>query len=392
MQYISVSANALGKLQPVTETQIAQYYQENKAQFISQKLAHIQLPTEKEADAVYQELQKGADFAELAKAKSVDTLSGAKGGELGWVKDNELPKNFEDAALLLNVGQYSTPVNVDGAYHIILVQDRKERTLDEVKEQITDTVRKNLAGSRFQAVEKAVREKAAESSDSLAAVAEAAGVKVEDTDYFGKNNVPAALNFPNVTSAIFESDITNGGANSEPLTVGENEFVVVRVVDHKAEGLQSFDEAKSTIEQFLKREKADKVLAEKAEQAVKALSADPTKLPAGISFGEPQTFTLVDNKDPVLYEGVFAIAKPQDGKAAYQVARNSKGDVVVVALERVEEPTLNEQELAKFSTQLVRARQGELQGQLMQALREKAQIEINTSFINQDDSEEGAAH
>ena len=47
----------------------AQYYQENKAQFISQKLAHIQLATEKEADAVYQELQKGADFAELAKTK-----------------------------------------------------------------------------------------------------------------------------------------------------------------------------------------------------------------------------------------------------------------------------------------------------------------------------------
>ncbi|MDU5804793.1 MAG: SurA N-terminal domain-containing protein [Haemophilus parainfluenzae] len=369
-------ADEIAKQKVTDDTQIAQYYQENKAQFISQKLAHIQLSTEKEADAVYQELQKGADFAELAKTKSLDKLSGAQGGELGWVKDNELPKNFEDAALLLNVGQYSTPVNVDGAYHIILVQDRKER----------------IAESRFQAVEKAVRAKAAESSDSLAAVAEAAGVKVEETDYFGKNNVPAALNFPNVTSAIFESDIANGGANSEPLTVGENEFVVVRVVDHKAEGLQSLDEAKSTIEQFLKREKADKVLTEKAEQAVKALSAEPTKLPAGISFSEPQTFTLVDNKDPVLYEGVFAIAKPQDGKAAYQVARNSKGDVVVVALERVEEPTLNEQELAKFSTQLVRARQGELQGQLMQALREKAQIEINTSFINQDDSEEGAAH
>jgi len=51
VQYIRVSADALGKLQPVTETQIAQYYQENKAQFISQKLAHIQLSTEKEADA-----------------------------------------------------------------------------------------------------------------------------------------------------------------------------------------------------------------------------------------------------------------------------------------------------------------------------------------------------
>ena len=50
VQYIRVSANELGKLQPVTETQIAQYYQENKAQFISQKLAHIQLATEKEAE------------------------------------------------------------------------------------------------------------------------------------------------------------------------------------------------------------------------------------------------------------------------------------------------------------------------------------------------------
>ena len=72
-----------------------------------------------------------------------------------------------------------------------------------------------------------------------------------------------------MTSAIFESDIANGGANSEPLTVGENEFVVVRVVDHKDEGLQSLDEAKSTIEQFLKREKADKVLAEKQSKPLK---------------------------------------------------------------------------------------------------------------------------
>ena len=74
-------------------------------------------------------------------------------------KRQRITENFEDAALLLNVGQYSTPVNVDGAYHIILVQDRKERTLEEVKEQIAETVRKNLAESRFQAVEKAVREK-----------------------------------------------------------------------------------------------------------------------------------------------------------------------------------------------------------------------------------------
>ena len=71
--------------------------------------------------------------------------------------------------------------------------------------------------------------------------------------------------------------------------------------------------------------KADKVLAEKAEQAVKALSTDSTKLPAGISFSEPQTFTLMDNKDQCFMKVCFAILKPQDDKVAYQVARNSKG-------------------------------------------------------------------
>ena len=80
-------------------------------------------------------------------------------------------------------------------------------------------------------------------------------MKVEETDYFGKNNVPVALNFPNVTSAILNLILQTAVQILEPLTVGENEFVVVRVVDHKDEGLQSLDEAKSTIEQFLKREK-----------------------------------------------------------------------------------------------------------------------------------------
>ena len=95
VQYIHVSANELGKLQPVTETQIStNIIKKIKTQFISQKLAHIQLSTEKEADSVYQELKKGADFAELAKTKSIDKLSGAQGGELSWVKDNELTEKL----------------------------------------------------------------------------------------------------------------------------------------------------------------------------------------------------------------------------------------------------------------------------------------------------------
>ena len=91
------------------------------------------MQNEQDAKVAYEELQKGANFADVAKTKSLDKISGENGGDLGWVNANELPKAFEDAAAALQVGQYSQPINVDGNYHIVLVQERKAQSLENVK-------------------------------------------------------------------------------------------------------------------------------------------------------------------------------------------------------------------------------------------------------------------
>ena len=371
VQYIDLSGSQIEKGIEVKDVEIAQYYQDNKAQFMTQRLAHIQFANEQDAKVAYDELQKGANFADVAKAKSLDKVSGENGGDLGWVNANELPKAFEAAAAALQVGQYSQPINVDGNYHIVLVQERKAQTLDEVKAQVADLVRKSLLENRYYAIEKQVRDKAFEDSKSLNSAAQVAGVKVQESGYFSRQNVPAELNFPNVVSAVFESDIANGGANSEPLNVGDYHAIVVRVLEHKPEGVRTLEDAKADIEMFLKRQKAENVLNEKAQQVVKALSE--------------QSFTLSENKDPILTNDVFSIAKPTSGKTVYQVAHNEKGDVVIIALNKVEDGVLNDKELSQFSAQLLRTSQAEVQAQLMQGLRERAKIEVNDSFINQDD-------
>ena len=385
VQYIDLSGSQIEKGIEVKDVEIAQYYQDNKAQFMTQRLAHIQFANEQDAKSAYDELQKGVNFADVAKAKSLDKVSGENGGDLGWVNANELPKPFEDAAAALQVGQYSQPINVDGNYHIVLVQERKAQTLDEVKAQVADLVRKSLLENRYYAIEKQVRDKAFEDSKSLNTAAQVAGVKVQESGYFSRQNVPAELNFPNVVSAVFESDIANGGANSEPLNVGDYHAIVVRVLEHKPEGVRTLEDAKVDIEMFLKRQKAENVLNEKAQQAVKALNENAESKVDGINFSSEQTFTLIGNKDPILTNGVFSIAKPESGKMVYQVARNEKGDVVIVALNKVEDGVLNDKELSQFSTQLLRTSQAEVQAQLMQGLRERAKIEVNDSFINQDD-------
>lgn len=77
-------------------------------------------------DSVYQALQAGADFEELAKKVSQDPGSARHGGVLGWVGMHQLVKEFEDAAFALQVGEMSRPVLSPFGWHIILMKERKQ--------------------------------------------------------------------------------------------------------------------------------------------------------------------------------------------------------------------------------------------------------------------------
>jgi peptidyl-prolyl cis-trans isomerase C len=98
---------------------------------------HILVETEAEAKDVAERLKKGEDFAALAKEKSKDT--NAEGGDLGFFTRGQMLKPFEDAAFALDVGKISDPVQTQFGWHIIKVEEKRNRPLpsfDEVKEAI----------------------------------------------------------------------------------------------------------------------------------------------------------------------------------------------------------------------------------------------------------------
>ncbi len=78
----------------------------------------------KEADKIYRQLLKGADFAKLAKEKSADKGSAIRGGDLGWFGKGQMVKPFEEAAFKGRVGKILKPVRTRYGYHIIKVTDR----------------------------------------------------------------------------------------------------------------------------------------------------------------------------------------------------------------------------------------------------------------------------
>lgn len=137
----------------VTDKQIQDYYNANQLQFTQQTntihLAHILLKTEADADAVKAQLDKGADFGALAKAKSTDPGSAAAGGDLGTYdqanddQSKALDATFMKAALQLKAGQISDPVHTQFGWHIIKCVDRNDypvKKLSDVSTQIKQTL------------------------------------------------------------------------------------------------------------------------------------------------------------------------------------------------------------------------------------------------------------
>jgi len=103
---------------------------------------HILVETEDEAKAVKAELDKGADFAELAKKKSKDPGS-ADGGDLGFFTKEQMVPEFSTVAFALEPGKISDPVKSQFGWHIIKVEEKRSRKapdFEQVKAQIEQYV------------------------------------------------------------------------------------------------------------------------------------------------------------------------------------------------------------------------------------------------------------
>lgn len=103
------------------------------------KAAHILVGDEKTANDVLAKLNKGEDFAKLAKEYSLDPTKD-NGGDLGYFVQGAMVKEFGDAAFAMKKGEVSkTPIKTQFGYHIIKIEDRRKQakpTLDQVKDRV----------------------------------------------------------------------------------------------------------------------------------------------------------------------------------------------------------------------------------------------------------------
>ena len=139
-----------------TEGQLKARYQsfaKDKAGQEEVHAQHILVKTEDEAKSVIAELDKGADFGELAKKYSTDP-SASSGGDLGYFGHDDMVAAFADAAFALPKGQYSkTPVKTEFGWHVIKVEDRragKPPSFEEAREQLSRELAHEIIDAKLQ--------------------------------------------------------------------------------------------------------------------------------------------------------------------------------------------------------------------------------------------------
>jgi len=111
---------------------------------------HILVKTEDEAKAIIVKLNKDPNaFASIAAAQSLDPVSKAKGGDLGWFDTKNMVPEFSDAVSKLAKGKITQePIKSQFGYHVIVLDDVRPAAdsippFEQIKAQLAQQVQQD---------------------------------------------------------------------------------------------------------------------------------------------------------------------------------------------------------------------------------------------------------
>ena len=358
IEYVELKAADLGNDAQPSEEELQQFYKERESQFHvpeERRTRHILIAVKEGADEetikkarekaneIRQKLLAGADFAKLAEEYSDDPGSSKLGGEIGFFGRGNLDPEYEKAMFALKVDEISEPVLTSFGFHIIQLEEihaEKSKPFAEVKDELIAEYRKNVAERKyFDEADKLTR-LAYEVPTTLADAAGAVGLEIKTTPLFTRKGGPGIAANPKVVKAAFSNDVLVEHFNSDPIEMGENDIVVLRVKDHVEKKPRSLEEAKEEIKARLVADKATEKAKQQGEDIVKRLQAgdDPQAVAKEFELEWTKSGELKRNDrkiDSAIVDQAFKLSRPQEGKASFGGTALANGDYAVIAVNKV---------------------------------------------------------
>lgn len=359
VEYVELDAATMTP--PVAdEAALRQRYESEKSRFVEQEqrlASHILVRLEPGADAAAQKAAQqkalqlaaqakapGADFSALARASSDDAGSKAVGGDLGWVGKGMMPGPFESALFAMKSGDISAPVKSDFGWHVIQLRELKagaQESFEQARESLARAQADADRDRAFNDISGRLVDLVYKNPSSLAPAARALNLPVQKLGPFARRGATGIAANPAVQRAAFSDTLVQDGTVSDPIEIGQNHSVLIRVTAHAPERTQPLTQVREQVIAAVRADRTAKAATRQADALLARLRAGETlaAVATANNLPAPQVIPMVPRGapviDPSVSEAVFAVPAPAAGKATPgKVVLGNRG-AVLFAVTRV---------------------------------------------------------
>jgi len=395
LSFVELKADDLIAETSVEEDELTDFYALNQGNYLTEeerRVSHILVEFGDDkavalqtANNILVKVERGDDFAELAKTDSADTFSAENGGDLDFFGRDIMDPNFEQAAFgLASIGDTSEIIESEFGFHIIKLTDIKPEIVtpfDDVRDDIELTVQRDKAMELFFAKQQNMAELAFEIPDTLEDVAGDLGVSVQTTELFTQSTAPSSVNFPQVLAAGFSAELVEDLVNSDVLEISDEHVMVVRVREYEPQRTLALDEVEQAITSQLEVEKAQQAALDFADGLMLQLQDgnEITELLAERNLAWQKTEKLARFDSSIgtnVAQQAFTLGL-NAGENITTVAR-ADGDVALIELLNVETPEgVETGELASLKQRLSSQMSQSNYAAIIATLRADADVVIN---------------
>jgi peptidyl-prolyl cis-trans isomerase D len=354
IEYLELDAATLGGAVEVEEDVLLARFEEQESRFItpeSRLASHILIEVDsaapqvdietarEQAEELSERARAGEDFATLATEYSQDIGSASGGGDLGWVEPGFMVQAFEDGLYELSLERpVSEPVQTGFGWHVIQLREIRPAegmTFTEARDILLEEYKTEADERRFLEQADRMVDIIYEDPTTLDAAAEELGLEILAAGPFGRqgggSGVSANANF---IAAAFSDLVLAQGVISDPVDLGLNHIVVIRLQEHLSEAQLPLAEVRDQVVESVRRERAMEVASQAADELLASLVAGADIATLAVDSGwvlvqaEAATRTGAQ-ANTQLRDQVFLLQGPDEDGPARAVIKLDDGYAVI---------------------------------------------------------------
>ncbi len=393
--YIEIGLDSLSEQVEISEEEVSEYYEKNRKEFLTEEavaleyvelkmsdfvreididlvelneffnevksdyqteetrnLSHIFIELSEaqdsqairnKADEIYERLVSGDNFENLANEFSEDPGSNQEGGNLGYHSEGTFDAAFEKVAFNLDLGKFSTPIEVAGGIHIVKVLDIKEAispSLEDIRAEVEEDFRNVKAEEEFYSVSNKLSELLFENPD-LSLLAANLNLTVNSTEPLTRSSDHFLFSSSEIVEASFSADVLVDQNNSDLIEVDEGHMVGLRVAKHIPGYQKKLEAVSNEITAVLIQKTAEEQSSTIATEIIEAISEGSLAQYVADQYGYSwETLGYVSPSEkgipPEILEAAFKIARPHENKESLGITEMVSGASAIIRISDVE--------------------------------------------------------